>query len=79
MSPVDGHSTFGDDNPADHGFGPVEISLPGVSTEIDKRVIDASKQSGTEFPFNIDIQSGDSVGLGTCLSSVCSSTSLHLM
>ena len=37
-----------------------------MPTEIDNRVVDTSKASGSEFPFNIDIQSGNSVGLGTC-------------
>ncbi len=64
MPPVDGHSTVGEVNPADHGSGPVEISLPGMPTEIDNRVITQASSLGAHFPFNIDLQSGNAVGVG---------------
>ncbi|KLO19185.1 aryl-alcohol-oxidase from pleurotus Eryingii [Schizopora paradoxa] len=70
VPPVDGHSTAGDFNPADHGNGPIEVSLPGMPTEIDNRVINTSKQSGSEFPFNIDLQSGNAVGVGLAQSTI---------
>ena len=64
VPPADNHSTAGLVNPADHGFGPVQISLPALPNEVDNRVINTSKASGDEFPFNIDVQSGNSVGVG---------------
>lgn len=63
MPPADGRSTAGMVNPADHGFGPVELSLPGLPTELDSRMIDTAKQSNGLFPFNLDLQSGNAVGV----------------
>ncbi|KAF8873117.1 aryl-alcohol-oxidase from pleurotus Eryingii [Infundibulicybe gibba] len=60
---TDGHDTSGQVNASVHGFGPVQISLPNFPTEIDNRVIDASKELGGEFPFNLDMQSGNSIGI----------------
>ncbi|KAF7798262.1 hypothetical protein EIP86_009479 [Pleurotus ostreatoroseus] len=70
VPPADNHSTPGLVNPADHGFGPVQISLPALPTELDDRVINTSKASGGEFPFNIDVQSGTTVGVGLVQSTV---------
>ena len=42
----------------------MEISLPGFPTELDPRVINATEKFTSEFPFNLDLQSGDSVGIG---------------
>ncbi|OSD00960.1 GMC oxidoreductase [Trametes coccinea BRFM310] len=70
VPPVDHHSTKGLVDPAVHGFGPVEVSLPGLPTELDGRVVNTSKALGAEFPFNIDIQSGDSVGVGIAQSTI---------
>ena len=64
VPPADNHNTTGLVDPEDHGFGPVQISLPGFPTELDSRVVDTSKASGDEFPFNIDLQSGNGVGVG---------------
>lgn len=63
VPPADNHSTVGEVNPADHGFGPLEISLPGFTTEIDSRVLNTSKTS-SEFPFNLDLNGGNAVGVG---------------
>ncbi len=63
MPPVGGRSTAGLVNPADHGFGPVELSLPGFPSEIDDRIINTAKQSNGLFPFNLDLQSGNAVGV----------------
>ncbi|CDO78115.1 Aryl-alcohol oxidase [Trametes cinnabarina] len=70
VPPVDHHSTKGLVDPAVHGFGPVEVSLPGLPSELDGRVVNTSKASGAEFPFNVDIQSGNSVGVGIAQSTI---------
>ncbi|EKM52280.1 uncharacterized protein PHACADRAFT_260543 [Phanerochaete carnosa HHB-10118-sp] len=70
VPPVDGHNTTGLVIPADHGVGPVEISLPGMPTELDERVVNTSQSSGAQFPFNEDIQSGNSVGVGIAQSTI---------
>lgn len=62
VPPADNHSTVGEVNPADHGNGPVEISLPGL-TEINNRVLNTSK-TDPEFPFNLDINGGNAIGFG---------------
>ncbi|EJF61540.1 aryl-alcohol oxidase-like protein [Dichomitus squalens LYAD-421 SS1] len=59
---ADNQSCAGLVNPADHGFGPVDVSLPGFPTEIDGRFVDASKSSGSQFPFSIDLNSGNALG-----------------
>ena len=64
MDPRDNHSTAGEVDPRAHGYGPIEVDLPNFPTVIDQRVVDASKMSSSEFPFNIDINAGDSVGFG---------------
>ena len=51
-------------NPADHGFGPVEISLPGFPTEIDNLVLGTAMAPRSEFPFNVDVSSGTPLGVG---------------
>lgn len=63
MPPADGHNTTGEFLPAVHGHGPIEVSLPGFPSVIDNRVLNTAKTS-SEFPFNIDLQSGDSTGVG---------------
>ncbi|KLO19189.1 aryl-alcohol oxidase-like protein [Schizopora paradoxa] len=63
VPPSSGRSTAGMVNPADHGFGPVEVSLPGFPSEIDNRIIDTAKQSNGLFPFSLDLQSGNALGV----------------
>ena len=64
VNPVDNRTTFGQVSPAVHGDGPVEISLQSPLTELDGRIYDTCSLLGDEFPLNIDIQSGNSVGFG---------------
>lgn len=62
---TDGHNTTGEVNPAVHGFGgPVQISLGGVSAEIDSKFIASSEEFSNEFPYNLDMNSGKPLGLG---------------
>ncbi|KAF8868344.1 aryl-alcohol-oxidase from pleurotus Eryingii [Infundibulicybe gibba] len=60
---TDGHDTSGQANASVHGNGPVQISLPNFPTETDSRVINASRELGGEFIFNLDMQSGNSIGI----------------
>lgn len=65
VAPVDGHSITGQVNPALHGTsGPVLITLPATSTQIDPLIMNASRQLSSEFPFTEDYNSGNGVGLG---------------
>ena len=47
--------------------GPVNISLPAQVIGTDNRVLQATQQLSSEFPFNIDYNSGDTIGIGKAL------------
>ena len=47
--------------------GPVNISLPAQLIGTDNRVLQATQQLSSEFPFNIDYNSGDTIGIGKAL------------
>ncbi|KAJ7105429.1 aryl-alcohol oxidase [Mycena crocata] len=57
-------------NPAVHGFNGINtVSLPGFPRGSDTRVIKAASES-REFPFNIDMNSGDPLGIGWTQSTI---------
>ncbi|KAF8888805.1 alcohol oxidase [Infundibulicybe gibba] len=63
--PVDGHNTTGQFNPEIHGFNGINsVTLSGSPSAIDGRVINASKELGGDFKFNLDYNSGSPLGLG---------------
>ncbi|EKM52227.1 uncharacterized protein PHACADRAFT_30768 [Phanerochaete carnosa HHB-10118-sp] len=70
VPPADHHNTTGQVDPADHGYGPIEISLPGYPSEIDSRVIGTSKAPSMEVPYNSDVNSGHPLGLSYLQSTV---------
>lgn len=45
--------------------GPVGVSLTGHLLPTDDRVLDTSAQLSREFPFNLDSNSGNTIGVGT--------------
>ncbi|KAF7322061.1 Alcohol oxidase [Mycena kentingensis (nom. inval.)] len=60
--PVDHHNITGQINPKVHGFNGINsVSLSGLPTEIDSKVISSL---GGEFPFNLDMNSGNHLGVG---------------
>ena len=62
---TDQHNTTTEVNTAVHGFGgPVQMSLGGVSAEVDSKFLASSEQFSNEFPFNLDMNSGKPLGLG---------------
>ncbi|KAJ3533122.1 hypothetical protein NMY22_g7465 [Coprinellus aureogranulatus] len=62
---ADGHDTRGQYDPSVHGTsGPLQVSLPNYpQTSLDGRAIEASKQLGPEFKFNLDHNDGTELGL----------------
>jgi hypothetical protein len=65
-APADHHNTTGQFNPAVHGFEGINtVSLGGFPTDIDARVFTATDELA-EFPFNLDMNSGDTIGVGAC-------------
>ncbi|KAI0720537.1 alcohol oxidase [Cerioporus squamosus] len=70
-APTDGHNTTGQFNPALHNTsGVVDISVPGVSLAIDQRGLNASQELSSEFPFNLDYNSGDTIGFSWTQSTI---------
>ncbi|GJE97014.1 aryl-alcohol oxidase-like protein [Phanerochaete sordida] len=70
VPPADHHDTTGEVDPADHGYGPLEISVPGYPSEIDNMVIQTSKAADAEVPYNLDVNSGQTLGLSYLQSTV---------
>ncbi|KAI0321294.1 hypothetical protein OF83DRAFT_1161884 [Amylostereum chailletii] len=65
VPPADKHNISGQIDPSIHGTeGAVEISVQGFLTPADGRVITAAQELKEEFPFNLDMNSGDPLGLG---------------
>jgi len=63
--PVDGHNTSGQFDPAVHGFhGMTSVSVQNFPTPIDDKVLVAARQLGTNWPFNLDFNSGHHLGIG---------------
>ncbi|KAF8661637.1 hypothetical protein AX16_001279 [Volvariella volvacea WC 439] len=64
VDPVDGHDTTAQWDPSVHGTeGPVLVTVPNEPTTIDQRVIDTLSEL-SEFPFNLDMNSGSVLGVG---------------
>ncbi|KAK0482230.1 hypothetical protein IW261DRAFT_1677887 [Armillaria novae-zelandiae] len=76
VDPADGHDTSRQVDPGAHGYGPIEVSVPGYPTEIDDRVILSSQEPG-------DVQGGTTVGFGLTQSTIgggerCSAADAYL-
>ncbi|KAJ7686500.1 alcohol oxidase [Mycena rosella] len=68
--PADRHNTTGQFNPAVHGFDGINtVSLSGFPTPIDGRVIQTTNEL-SEFPFNLDTNSGYPLGIGWIQSTI---------
>ncbi|KAJ7866250.1 aryl-alcohol oxidase [Mycena olivaceomarginata] len=62
--PADNHNTAGQFDPAVHGFeGITAVSLSGFPTPIDSRIIAATSEL-EGYPFNLDMNSGNPIGVG---------------
>jgi choline dehydrogenase len=60
-----------------HGIkGPVQVSLGGYIGGVDRRVIDTTREFVSEFPYNIDMNSGYPLGIGQA-ASVTPGTTAH--
>ncbi|KAJ6521926.1 alcohol oxidase [Mycena vulgaris] len=63
--PADHHNTSGQFNPAVHGFkGLLGVGLAGFSHPFGQRVFNAVEEMSTEFPYNVDMNSGHQLGIG---------------
>ncbi|KAI0311429.1 alcohol oxidase [Amylostereum chailletii] len=69
--PADQHDTSGQFNPAIHGStGPVATSVEGFSLGIDARGLHTTSQLPGRFPFNLDYNSGDTIGISWTQSTI---------
>ncbi|KAJ3517011.1 hypothetical protein NLJ89_g768 [Agrocybe chaxingu] len=63
--PADGHNTTGEFDPSHHGFNGVNlVSLPGHRLPITDRVLQTTRDLPDEFPYNVDYNSGNNIGMG---------------
>ncbi|KZS87951.1 aryl-alcohol oxidase [Sistotremastrum niveocremeum HHB9708] len=69
--PADHHNTTGQFNPLVHGFsGPLSVSLSGFASELSSRVINTTFVDHADFKFNLDVNSGDQLGVGWLQASI---------
>ncbi|KAK0439241.1 aryl-alcohol oxidase precursor [Desarmillaria tabescens] len=65
LTPADHHNATGKFNPKVHGFnGVTSVSLPEYPRATDDRVIQTTMDHASEFPFNLDYNSGYQLGIG---------------
>ncbi|RPD62463.1 alcohol oxidase [Lentinus tigrinus ALCF2SS1-7] len=62
--PADRHNTTGEFDPSIHYNGTVPISVAGFPLTTDPRVINTTTQLPDQFPFNLDYNSGNTIGIG---------------
>lgn len=63
--PVDNHNTTGQMDPSIHGYnGMTAVTLYGYPTAIDGRIIEATQQLGGPHRFNLDVNTGNPLGIG---------------
>ncbi|KAI0045450.1 GMC oxidoreductase [Auriscalpium vulgare] len=64
-APVDHHDTSGQFDPSLHGDrGPLLPTLPGFPSPLDQRLLATTEEDSGRFPFNLDMNSGDTIGIG---------------
>ncbi|KAG6916336.1 hypothetical protein DXG01_007319 [Tephrocybe rancida] len=74
-APADKHNTTGQINPKVHGTkGSLLTSLPAMGLPIDSSVLNTTVQLKSEFPFNVDMNSGTPLGVGTLQSTIGNGT-----
>ncbi|KZT22398.1 GMC oxidoreductase [Neolentinus lepideus HHB14362 ss-1] len=63
--PADGHSPIGQYDPAVHGYSGINsVTVPGYPTVIDQRVLRTTQELSGDFPFNLDMNTGNTIGIG---------------
>ncbi|KIJ42485.1 GMC oxidoreductase [Sphaerobolus stellatus SS14] len=71
VPPVDGHNTTGEFDPRAHGFNGVNyVSLGSYPGSIDERVIQTTVDLKNEFPYNLDTNDGNPLGVGFMQSTI---------
>lgn len=65
---LDGHNTFQQVDPRLHGHGPLTVSMSNFGFTLDEHIIKATEELDG-FPFNLDMNSGNPIGVGKWLTS----------
>lgn len=67
QNPVDNHDISEQFDPNVHGFnGKVAVTLPGLlHPPVDSATLQAAQQLGSDFRFNLDMNSGTPLGIGS--------------
>ncbi|KAJ6474553.1 aryl-alcohol oxidase-like protein [Mycena vulgaris] len=63
-------SNAGQYNPLVHGRGPLLTSLTAIPFELDRRVLQTGADHSDKYPFNLDLNSGDGLGVGVSSASL---------
>ncbi|KAF7291088.1 Alcohol oxidase [Mycena kentingensis (nom. inval.)] len=64
-TPADGHDPSRQFNATVHGFdGLNSVSMSGLPTKINSKIMDSTTDHEGEFPFNLDTNSGSPIGIG---------------
>ncbi|KAF9018255.1 aryl-alcohol-oxidase from pleurotus Eryingii [Hymenopellis radicata] len=74
VQPADGHDGTGKIDPNNYGDGPVQVSLAGFKDELQDRVIGSTKLLGDRFEYTLDVNGGETLGIGYLSSSVGNGT-----
>lgn len=64
VQPADKSNTSGYEDPTVHGYGPIQVSLSGYTSEISSRVLQTTKELPATFPFTQDYNNGTTIGTG---------------
>ncbi|ESK92800.1 aryl-alcohol oxidase [Moniliophthora roreri MCA 2997] len=64
VTPQDGRDITGQADPSAHGNGPVNVTLVSSPLPVMSTVTDTAKDSGGQFKFNLDYNSGNTLGIG---------------
>ncbi|KAL0577510.1 hypothetical protein V5O48_004496, partial [Marasmius crinis-equi] len=63
--PVDHHNITGEFEPSAHGFHGINtVTLTGFPWPVEDRLIQTSVEQPEKFPFNVDMNSGNELGIG---------------
>ncbi|KZS95155.1 aryl-alcohol oxidase-like protein [Sistotremastrum niveocremeum HHB9708] len=73
--PADGHDTTGQYDPSVHGTsGPLAVSLPGAANELSPFIFQTQQNEASHWPFILDANSGNQLGLGWLQATINGST-----
>nr|GAT51582.1 aryl-alcohol oxidase-like protein [Mycena chlorophos] len=64
VPPWNNRCNLGEYNPAFHGDGPIQTSLTAMPSELDQHVLKAAQEHVDRFAFNLDLNSGNGLGIG---------------